>query len=87
VELTSLLPSVVGCTWQVMSYGGEFGEPYMSELTLAFLEDTGHYRVVNTTGGRFITEDVATHGECSTSGSTSFADFVFGNERKALRVR
>jgi hypothetical protein len=72
---------------QVMSYGKNVGEPYMSELTLALLEDTGHYRVVNTTGGRFITEDVTTYGECSTTGSTSFTDFVFGNERKASLVR
>jgi hypothetical protein len=55
-------------------------------LTLAFLDDTGHYRVVNATGGRFISEEVSTYGECSTSGSTSFADFVFGNDRKWFPV-
>jgi len=30
---------------EIMSYGGGTGEGYLSDLTLAFLEDTGHYRM------------------------------------------
>ena len=45
------IPAGVGAHWEarlmgpeIMSYGGGSGEPYVSDLTLAFLEDTGHYR-------------------------------------------
>merc|ERR1712091_529074 len=41
----------VGAHWEarlmgpeIMSYGAGSGEPYVSDLTLAFLEDSGHYR-------------------------------------------
>ena len=45
------IPAGVGAHWEarlmgpeIMSYGGGSGEPYVSDLTLAFLEDSGHYR-------------------------------------------
>ena len=36
----------------IMSYGDNSGESYLSDLTLAFLEDTGYFVVNYTVGGR-----------------------------------
>ena len=61
-----------------MSYGSGSGESYLSELTLAFLEDTGQYRVANDVGGRLI-DDITVTGRCNTTTSTSSIDLLFGN--------
>jgi hypothetical protein len=63
---------------QIMAYGKTTGEPYLSDITLAFLEDTGHYRIVNGSGGS-LTADLAIEGQCSESGSTAYLDYIFGN--------
>ncbi len=47
---------------QVMSYGTGSGETYLSELTIANLEDTELYRFEPDSGGRLI-DDVAITGK------------------------
>ncbi|KAK3261897.1 hypothetical protein CYMTET_29219, partial [Cymbomonas tetramitiformis] len=51
----------VGAHWEarlmgpeMMSYGQGSGEPYLSDLTLAFLEDTGFFIANYSNGGRFV---------------------------------
>ena len=61
-----------------MSYGAGSGEGYMSELTWAFLEDTGLYRIPNDVGGRLI-DDITVTGQCNETSSTSSIDLIFGN--------
>ena len=39
---------------EVMSYGSGTGESYLSDLTLAFLEDTGHYIANYSSAGRLL---------------------------------
>jgi len=39
---------------EVMSYGGESGEGFVSDLTLAFLEDLGHYAANYSLAGRLM---------------------------------
>jgi hypothetical protein len=65
---------------QLMSYGSGSGESYISDLTLAFLEDTGHYVVANGTGGRLVA-DIEVTGQCNSTGSTSKVDLLFGNDQ------
>ncbi len=55
------LPSGSGSHWEarqfgseVMSYGTLSGEAYLSDMTLAFLEDTGHYIVDYSLAGRLV---------------------------------
>ena len=75
------VPSVLFCLHrQLMSYGKGTGAPYVSDLTLAFLEDTGHYRIANGTGGSLIT-DLDVQGQCGSSGNTAYIDYVFGNDQ------
>ncbi|KAK3243697.1 hypothetical protein CYMTET_46666 [Cymbomonas tetramitiformis] len=45
---------------EVMSYGTATGEPYISDLTLAFLEDTGYYLANYSMGGRFVEPTTST---------------------------
>ena len=63
---------------EVMSYGTGAGESYLSNITIAFLEDTNQYRFDSGAGGRLIA-DVAVTGQCNLTGSTATIDFLFGN--------
>ena len=66
---------------QMMSYGKGAGEPYISSLTLAFLEDTGHYRLNYSAVGRFVT-DLETAGQCADEANTAYLDYIFGNDQR-----
>ena len=49
-----------------MSYGKGTGEAYLSAITIAFMEDTGHYVAVNGSGGAMVggrSQDV--HAACT----------------------
>ena len=61
-----------------MSYGKGTGEAYLSAITMAFMEDTGHYVAANATGGSLVA-DLTVTGACGDTGSTTTLDFVFGN--------
>ena len=61
-----------------MSYGKGTGEAYLSAITIAFMEDTGHYVAANATGGSLVA-DLTVTGACGDTGSTTTLDFVFGN--------
>ncbi len=67
---------------QLMSYGKQSGDSYVSSITLAFMEDTGHYLVQPGTGGSLVT-DLISATSCAGSGSTATLDFVFGNYQAA----
>lgn len=45
---------VVRARPQLMSYGKGTGEAYLSAITIAFMEDTGHYVAVNGSGGSMV---------------------------------
>ena len=47
---------------EIMSYGDNSGESYLSDLTLAFLEDTGYFVVNYTVGGRLTTHTASKLG-------------------------
>ncbi len=64
-----------------MSYGKGIGEAYVSDITLAFLADTGHY-VVNGSRAGSLATDLSVAGTCGGTGSTVMLDFIFGNSRK-----
>jgi hypothetical protein len=64
---------------EVMSYGTGSGETYLSNLTVAYLEDTNQYRIDGAIGGRLVT-DLAVTGMCNQTGSTATIDFIFGNQ-------
>jgi hypothetical protein len=68
-----------------MSYGKGSGEPYLSDLTLAFLNDTGHFLASNARAGSFATTD-SKAAQCNEFGSTAFVDFVFGNNNRERPV-
>lgn len=63
---------------QVMSYGGSSGEPYLSDITLAWLEDTRQYVVVRqlAPAGAKIAKTAVTVG--TPSNATLFASDMWG---------
>jgi hypothetical protein len=65
-----------------MSYGKFAGEPYISNLTFAFLEDTGHYRMNYNGTGRLV-KDLEVTGQCGEDVNTDYLDFIFGNDQSA----
>ncbi len=69
----------------MMSYGKGAGEPYISNLTFAFLEDTGHYVMNYSAAGRLV-NDLEVAGQCGDDVNTAYLDFVFGNDQ-TTRVR
>ncbi len=71
---------------QLMSYGRRLGEPYLSDITLALLEDTGHYAIQAGAGGSLVA-DLRVTGPCGEFGTTVTLDFLFGNyQRKTVGV-
>jgi hypothetical protein len=65
-----------------MSYGKHAGEPYISNFTFAFLEDTGHYRMNYNGTGRLV-KDLEVVGQCGEDLNSGYLDFVFGNDQSA----
>jgi hypothetical protein len=39
---------------QLMSYGKGTGEAYLSAITIAYMEDTGHYVAASSSGGSMV---------------------------------
>ena len=66
----------------MMSYGKGAGEPYISSLTLGFMEDTGHYRLNYSAVGRFV-KDLESPGQCVEDMDTMYLDYIFGNDQSA----
>jgi hypothetical protein len=65
---------------QLMSYGKGVGSSYVSDITLGFMEDTGHYYVPPGAGGSLV-NDLGLGASCADTGSTAVLDFLFGNHQ------
>jgi hypothetical protein len=73
---------------EIMSYGRGSGESYVSDITLAFLEDTGQYRANYSMAGRLTDFDqlVATSDTCDGLKASSALEFMLGKPETRVEL-
>lgn len=74
---------------EIMSYGRGSGETYVSDITLAFLEDTGQYRANYSMAGRLSDFDrlLSPSDTCDSLSASSAVEFMLGKQESTVELQ